>query len=91
MARFRTMQKMRFKNYLKSEQGFKDKFFLNIPDERSFRSGGEKAVNYKRQLEDAYKMENLNNTFGATNKYTEHYFWWTNYKKVDVQVTMTES
>ncbi|MEK9779786.1 MAG: hypothetical protein VW448_06525, partial [Gammaproteobacteria bacterium] len=58
-----------FKNYLKSEQGFKDKFFLNVPDETLLDLGGEKAVNYKRQLEDAYKMENLKNTFGAEQIY----------------------
>jgi hypothetical protein len=58
-----------FRDYMQSEQAQKDKIFMNAPDEVIKNVVGEEGIEYKKQLIDAYKMENLKNKFGAEQMY----------------------
>jgi len=58
-----------FRNYVQSEEGQKDKIFMNTPDEVIKKIVGEEGIEFKKQLTDAYKMENLKNKFGAEQIY----------------------
>jgi len=57
-----------FKDYQKSDQGKIDKTIMNTPDEvlQNIAPG---ALEMKKALQDAYKMENLKDTFGAEQMY----------------------
>ena len=58
-----------FRNYVQSEEGQKEKLFINTPDEVIKNIVGEEGIGFKKQLTDAYKMENLKNRFGAEQIY----------------------
>ena len=57
-----------FKDYQKSDQGQIDRTILNAPDEVLQKIGPE-ALDFKKALQEKYKMENLKNTFGAEQMY----------------------
>jgi hypothetical protein len=57
-----------FKDYQKSDQGQIDRTILNAPDE-VLKEISPDALNLKKGLQEAYKVENLKDTFGAEQIY----------------------
>ena len=58
-----------FRDAMQSEDVKKQKIIMNLPDEFLNSSVGPDAVQYKKDLQDAFKLENLKDQFGAEQIY----------------------
>jgi hypothetical protein len=58
-----------FRDAMQSEDVKKQKIIMNLPDEFLNSSVGPDAVQYKKDLQDAFKLENLKDKFGAEQIY----------------------
>ncbi len=58
-----------FRDAMQSENVKKQKIIMNLPDEFLNSSVGPDAVQYKKDLQDAFKLENLKDQFGAEQIY----------------------